>query len=47
MPRDPQSCVVFGMHAADIAKLEAEIPNAWTMVEPAGHLTRALRTPDR
>ena len=33
--------------AADIAKLESEIPRVWTMAEPAGHLTRALRTLDR
>ena len=33
--------------AADIAKLEAEIPNVWTMAEPAGHLTRAFRALDR
>jgi hypothetical protein len=33
--------------AADIAKLEAEIPNVWTTAEPAGALTRALRTLDR
>ena len=33
--------------AADIAKLEAEIPNVWTTAEPAGALTRALRALDR
>ena len=33
--------------AADIAKLEAEIPNVWTTAEPAGVLTRALRALDR
>ena len=29
--------------AADIAKLEVEIPNVWTTADPAGGLTRALR----
>lgn len=33
--------------AADIAKLEIEIPNVWTTADPAGGLTRALRTLDR
>jgi hypothetical protein len=33
--------------AADIAKLETEIPNAWTVGGPADALTRALRTLDR
>lgn len=33
--------------AADIAKLEDEIQRVWTMTEPAGHLTRALRALDR
>ena len=33
--------------AADFAKLESEIPNVWTMAEPAGALTRALRALDR
>lgn len=33
--------------AADIATLEAEIPNVWTAAAPAGPLTRALRTLDR
>ena len=32
--------------AADIAKIEAEITNVWTVAEPAGALTRALRTLD-
>ena len=31
---------------ADVAKLETEIPNVWTMGDPAGALTRALRTLD-
>ena len=30
--------------AADIAKLEIEIPHVWTTADPAGALTRALRT---
>lgn len=33
--------------AADIARLEFEIPNVWTSAEPAGPLTRALRSLDR
>lgn len=33
--------------AADIAKLEFEIPNVWTSPEPAGPLTRAIQTLDR
>ena len=33
--------------AADIAKLEVEIPEVWTAGDPAGALTRALRTLDR
>jgi hypothetical protein len=33
--------------AADIAKLELEIPNVWTMSDSAGVLTRALLTLDR
>lgn len=33
--------------AADIAKLEAEIPRVWTAAAPAGPLTRALRGLDR
>ena len=33
--------------AADIAKLEIEIPHVWTAGDPAGALTRALRTLDR
>jgi hypothetical protein len=33
--------------AADIARLEAEIPNVWTTAEAAGALTRALRALDR
>ena len=32
--------------AADIAKLEAVIPDVWTTAEPAGALTRALRSLD-
>lgn len=32
--------------AADIAKLETEIPNVWTTADPGGALTRALRTLD-
>jgi hypothetical protein len=33
--------------AADIATIEVEIPNVWTSAEPAGPLTRALRSLDR
>ena len=33
--------------AADIARLEIEIPHVWTAAEPAGALTRSLRTLDR
>lgn len=33
--------------AADIAKLETEVPNLWTTSDPAGALTRALRALDR
>ena len=33
--------------AADIAKIEFEIPNVWTSPEPAGALARALRSLDR
>ena len=33
--------------AADIAKLEVEIPKVWTTGDAAGALTRALRTLDR
>jgi hypothetical protein len=32
--------------AADIAKLEMEMPNVWTTDDPAGALARALRTLD-
>lgn len=33
--------------AADVAKIEFEIPNVWASPEPAGPLTRALRSLDR
>jgi hypothetical protein len=32
---------------ADIARLEAEIPNVWTSADPAGSLIRALRSLDK